>query len=601
MVLASAFSLVALVSGVAYFSLLYGAAVTTEKALHERAHELVEDEVRHIKNLLDPIVGQLQTFAVLADVQHSERAPTDGLAFALALAVSRVPGAAMAEFYGLDRHVHRVIRTSDGSTMYDDALQTEQALSLLEGRLWQAGPRVFWGPPVWSPEMRQPVIRVGVPIESADGAFAGTFVIAVSISELSRRVAEPSDGGDGVSFVLAGRDTVVAHRRLIDPKGLDLTAGAPLPKIDGIDDVVLAAIWNEPAPSMWFERDIHDLGHVAQVQGRKWVFVHRIVTGYGPSPWLVGRYFPIEEVTSEISDLTRAAMIGAGTLLFALLLAAFVSVRLGHLIGTITSAAKAIERLELDQVHYQPSRVREIDEAGYSLDRARAALAWFGAYVPQGLIRRIMKAGDAGLPSRQELLTVMFTDIVQFSHETHGLPGDEVVKLLNEHFTLLNTCIEREGGIVDKFIGDAVMALWGGISGPHHHADCAVRAALDIARAVHDDNVARRHRGNHPVRIRIGIHTGSVVAGNIGSMGRVNYTVVGDTVNVAQRLEQTGKQLMAIGEEVVVLVSADTAAALREPSLTSLFCGAPVFRLTDADPLQYFKMPLNLQSASVPF
>ncbi|MGQ0581978.1 MAG: adenylate/guanylate cyclase domain-containing protein [Reyranella sp.] len=594
MVLAAAFTVVALVSGIAYFSLLYGATVTTEKMLHDRTHRLVEDEVRRIKELLDPIAAQLDLFAILAGAQHIERVSSEGLAEALSLAVVRMPGVAMAEFQGVDRHIHRVVRMPDGSYLYDDTVQAEHSLYLLEGRLWQAGPRVFWSPPLWSSEIGQTVIKVGVPIESADGALAGAFVVTVAIGELSRRISEATDGGAGVYFILVDRNKVLAHHRLINPRGLDLSVVTPLPAIDGVNDAVLAAIWSKPAPSMWFDPDIHDLGHVAEVQGKKWLFVHQPVAGYGPSPWLVGRYFPIGEVTSTISNLASGAMVGAATLIFAFLLATFVSLRVGRLIGTITLAARAIGRLELDQVHYLPSRVREIDDAGYSLDRARAALRWFGAYVPKGLIPRIMEAGEAGLPSQKELVTVMFTDIVQFSDETRGLVGDEVVELLNEHFTLLHTCIERECGVVDKYIGDAVMAVWGGISGPSDHADAAVRAALDIVRTVQDDNVTRRSAGKRPVRIRVGIHTGPVVAGNIGSIGRVNYTVVGDSVNVAQHLEQTGKEFMAISDEVIVLVSADTVAALQEHSLISLFQGATVFRFgkTDSEAVEYFRVPL---------
>ena len=134
---------------------------------------------------------------------------------------------------------------------------------------------------------------------------------------------------------------------------------------------------------------------------------------------------------------------------------------MSRLIGTITSAANSIGRLDFDQVHYQSSRVREIDDAGYSLDRARAALRWFGAYVPKSLIVRIMQAAEAALVSRKQLVTVLFTDIVHFSQI--GSPVAEVADMLNQHFAILGTCIEREGGLIDKFIGDAAMATWGSL------------------------------------------------------------------------------------------------------------------------------------------
>ena len=120
--------------------------------------------------------------------------------------------------------------------------------------------------------------------------------------------------------------------------------------------------------------------------------------------------------------------------------------------------------------------------------------------------------------------------------------------------------------MVDKFIGDAVMALWNAIDDQADHAARAVRAALAIAAAMREDNAGARS----PVRLRIGLHSGPVVVGNIGTATRMNYTVVGDTVNVAQRLEVLAKELLP-GAEVAILLSAATAAALPpDLRLTSL-------------------------------
>lgn len=598
-VLGAAFSLVAVISSVAYFFLLYGATITTEDMLHDRTRRLVEDEVQRVRALLNPVAEELELLAVLVSARHLQRTAIDEIAEVLSLAVNRMPGVVIAEFHGPDQRVHRVVRAPDGSTQYSEALQAEQPLLLLKARVRQAGPGILWGPLRWSFIAGQTVVELAAPIYGADGSFVGAFVVALAISQLSERTSDANPRSNGASFIIVDHDKVLAHHRLNDPRGLGLSEQKPLPRIDEVDDAVLAAIWNEPAQNMWFDGDVRALGHVADMGGKKWLFVHRVVSGYGPDPWFVGRYFPIEEVTGALSNLAWGALVGAGSLVFAFLLAVAISLKVGRLIGTITSAAKAIGRLQFGQVYYQPSRVREIDDAGSSLDRARDALNWFGAYVPKSLIRRIMEAGEAGLVSRKQLVTVMFTDIVQFSQLTRNMPGDEVADLLNHHFALLGACIERERGVVDKFIGDAVMAVWGGIGGLAGHADSAVRAALAIARALQEDNVARQSEGRPPIRVRIGIHSGPVVAGNIGSADRVNYTVVGDTVNVAQRLEQVGKEFVVADEVVTVLVSADTVAALKDPFLVARFCGEPIVcqGKTGDDIVKCFK--LSLASASV--
>jgi class 3 adenylate cyclase len=157
----------------------------------------------------------------------------------------------------------------------------------------------------------------------------------------------------------------------------------------------------------------------------------------------------------------------------------------------------------------------------------------------------------------------MFTDIVGFTRLSETLSAPEVAALLNEHFTLLAACIEAEGGTVDKFIGDSVMAMWGA---PERYADGpdrACRAALAIETAMRAWNEDRRLADQPVIRVRIGLHTGPVVVGNIGSPGRVNYTVVGDTVNTAKRLDELGRIAGAGADGTRILLSGETAAALR--------------------------------------
>ena len=165
-----------------------------------------------------------------------------------------------------------------------------------------------------------------------------------------------------------------------------------------------------------------------------------------------------------------------------------------------------------------------------------------------------MELGEDAVRSRRRDVTVMFSDIVEFTPHAENLPEQETADLLNHHFALLGACIDHEQGVIDKYIGDSVMAVWGGLSRMDDHADHAVRAALAIARVIREDNAIRRAAGQPAIRVRIGLHSGPVVVGNIGAPGRVNFTVVGDTVNIAQRFEQLGKEFMKDGEEIVVLV-----------------------------------------------
>jgi hypothetical protein len=165
MMLVTAFALVALVASVSYLLLLYGAATTTQRMLHDRTQRLVDDEVRSVRELLGPIVAEIELSSIIAGIPQEGRDSGDRLAEVLSLAMIRMPGVVMAEFVRTDRHAHRVLRTPDGPVWRDESLQAEPSPKLLQGMSWQAETGVFWSRPLWSSEVGRPVIRVGMPIK----------------------------------------------------------------------------------------------------------------------------------------------------------------------------------------------------------------------------------------------------------------------------------------------------------------------------------------------------------------------------------------------------------------------------------------------------
>ena len=575
--LALAFASLALVSGVAYIAVLAGATGTTERLLVDRTSRVVESQVALLHSRLDPVTEHLELVAALAARGRIDIESPVEMRETLAVMMSRVPAVSAAVFGTLDLKLHRVIRHADGKVVADTIPTAELQRGFERFREMQTLHRTFWGALFWSDSLRQPVLNVRTPVRRIDDAFIGGLVATVGVGDLSYQIGDRGQGGDGRYFILVGKEQnlVLAHRRLVDPRGLGLSEAKPLPTIGEVDDPVLALFHGKRVRNAQLERAMGGFGHVVETEGRRWVFVYRKVTEYGPEAWLVGRYFPIEDVSDDLDRLTNGAIVGAATLGIALLLALLLGLRMARSIRTITSAAQSIERLEFDKPFHKPSWLREVDDAGHSLDKARGALRWFGEYVPHRLVFRLMAAGEDAVVSRRRDVTVMFTDIVEFTPQAEHLPETETADLLNHHFALVGACIEHEHGMIDKYIGDSVMAVWGGISKMDDHADSAIRAALAIAATIAEDNAARRAAGSAPIRVRIGLHSGPVVVGNIGAPGRVNFTVVGDTVNIAQRMEQLGKEFMKPGEEVVVLVSGDTIAALKDRAALAIALPVP--------------------------
>lgn len=191
----------------------------------------------------------------------------------------------------------------------------------------------------------------------------------------------------------------------------------------------------------------------------------------------------------------------------------------------------------------------------------------FGRYVTRQVADEIL-SGRVALGGERRTATVLFADIHGFTRLAEALPPEEVLALLNEVLGGLVGCVLDGGGVLDKYIGDAIMALFGvpvSAGSPALDAQAAVRCALQMSQRLDAINAARQDRGLPSVEVGIGVHTGELVAGNIGIPERMEYTVIGDTVNVSARLEGMTRQL---GHRI--LVSGATAALLEGVALREL-------------------------------
>ncbi len=179
-------------------------------------------------------------------------------------------------------------------------------------------------------------------------------------------------------------------------------------------------------------------------------------------------------------------------------------------------------------------------------------------YMDPGLADQLLAGGGDALGGKSVLATVLFSDVRSFTTITEELGAHGTVTLLNEYFTIMVDAIQKQGGMLDKFIGDAIMAVFGLPVGNEDDADRAVRATIAMITELRLWNAIRASEGKKPLDMGIGLNTDTVVSGNIGSPKRMDYTIIGDGVNLAARLESACKQYGAR-----ILISEYTFAQLR--------------------------------------
>jgi class 3 adenylate cyclase len=236
---------------------------------------------------------------------------------------------------------------------------------------------------------------------------------------------------------------------------------------------------------------------------------------------------------------------------------------LGHLGRSLGDMARSLEASEKELVEQT---------------RMRTALS---RYLSADVVELIAREPERlRLGGERREVTVLFSDVCGFTRLSESLPPETVVALLNELFTFATEIIHRRGGIIDKFIGDSVMAVWGTPESGPDDARQAVEAATELRRWVETGNRRWRQKWGVEVQLAMGIHTGPVVAGNLGSEKRMEYTVIGDTVNVAARLEsmaQPGQILVSsatrekLGQDAEVLRHLGERALHGRNATTSVF------------------------------
>jgi adenylate cyclase len=382
-----------------------------------------------------------------------------------------------------------------------------------------------------------PMITLSAPLQ---GHVRGVIATDLKLDNFSDWVYAQRPGEHGTAIIFDSFGVLIAHPEFA---GLvDYARKHPshpqLPDIGEIRSGLVGAVMRK-----WDGGD-HYEGSIRDEEGREFLFrLRRFSQGdeySGYSLFLAAEADFAQNVRNLQLRGIIIALIAGGCFVPAVWL--FGS-RMSTSLKRITAQASRLRTLAPPDDAPVISRVAEIHELGRTMAVAQRSIWSFARFVPKDIVKGIIDSSiSTELGGVRREVTVLFTDVTNFTGIAEAADPDSLMHQTSRHFAALTEAFHAEGGTVDKYIGDSVMVFW---NAPHlqfNHVERACRSALSAKAASDALNIQFEAEGLPPFAIRVGIHFGDAVVGNVGSAERMNYTALGNSVNLAARLEGLNKQ-----------------------------------------------------------
>ena len=439
---------------------------------------------------------------------------------------------------GENRQRHRIFFDTWGHIVGGYDVATTMDIRALPGyaAAKESGSLVLTEPAI-NPDTGYPILFARVPIVR-NGEFLGCATVNITLDILSRFLATHRVSAHSTTIIADPTDSKIIAASQKE-KGIRLSGGKlEVARLENIadddvreayrlqaqtnqDDFLFASPRNGQELSASFAR-------FPESFGRPWESI--IIT---PTNDFIGSLRATnQQIVVVIVALTA----------FELFLIYLLSRSLSRPIENVSGELKSVENLSFEHSTSRPSKVREIAQLQSAVSLLRNSLLSFSSFAPMDVVRGLIKSGiPLALGVERRFLTILFSDLENFSTHAEKSTADALLDQMSVYFEQVSGGISDEKGTVDKFIGDGIMAFWGAPMVLPDHALHACAGALRAARRWERINEAWRAEGKPIFRIRIGLNSADVLVGNVGSSRRFSYTVMGDGVNVAARLEGMNK------------------------------------------------------------
>jgi len=408
---------------------------------------------------------------------------------------------------------------------------------------------------------KKPGINVAISVE-IDGEFVGVLTIALELERVSNYLKTIEVGKTGEVFIINTKSELVA---LKDSKEIAFNAVGDKARLRKVSESNLEFT---SLSSRIIEQESINLQNLKLKEAITFydsVTDEKYFANFMPiekQGWIVVTIIPESDFLGTINENNQKMYY---TITVLLILAIFASIFLTKKVivtplSNINTHTDNIKHFDLDKITYIPSIIKEVDALSQSIEGMKSGLSSFQKYLPVDLVRTLISKGiEAKLGGEEKEVSIFFSDLVDFTKISEEL-GSSLIPHMSEYLQSMSEEIMHQDGTIDKYIGDSIMAFWGAPNPNKYHALDACRSAINCQKELKALRFKWKREGKPLFFTRIGINTGKVLVGNMGSIDKMNYTIIGDSVNVASRLEALNKEYgtdILIGEQTYEQVKDD--------------------------------------------
>jgi adenylate cyclase len=376
---------------------------------------------------------------------------------------------------------------------------------------------------------------VAVPIHT-DGRVTGVAAADITLDGMSEFLAEHKISARTQSYILDMEGGVLANSGLVKTYSAENGLVA-LQNITSLADSL---------PAIAFGSRAHDSdkSYSFTYQGQEYVASCSMLPVKFGKRWQMLTVTPLGDFTSEVQHHNKQLLyFGMAAIVAEILIIYFLSSVVALPLERLALKVAKIEDLAREESQPLRSSITEIAVLSKAIDTLGATVRSFAAFMPVGLVKQLIHSEQKlELGGHSQFLTIFFSDLEAFSTLSEEVPTQELMERVSSSLEIVTRAVNDQAGTIDKFIGDGVMAFWGAPAQLDDHAWRACIAALRIRHRMDLLNEQWQQEGMKALNIRIGIHSDAVLVGNIGCSERMGYTVIGDGVNVASRLEGINKE-----------------------------------------------------------